>query len=200
MRASIASRASRACTIICSRNSRSRSSARCGCASSTRGISTSQGDRPLSPSLLGALSPQRLPARDALGHFALELRRAEAEALAGDLVEERALRALAELAHPCEHRLVGVAANGTQHVRLAPAPAHRDDHHAELIGTPVIGERHALGEPAAGEIAAGIFRAALVDGAAAVAAEVARRARLHLVSLDHGGYPSLSTCRALPSR
>src|SRR4029079_11984148 len=139
---------------------------------------------------------------DALAHLALEFRRAEAEALAGDLVEKRALGAHAELSHPRDELLVGIATRGAQHVRGVAAPLHRDDHDAEEIRPEVLRKGASGLEPAADEIAARMLRAALVDRAAVVAAEMARRAGFHFVPFDHARDPAVAArgaAAALPA-
>src|SRR6185312_684962 len=66
-------------------------------------------------------------------------------------------------------------------------------------GAPIPGERASRQDPAAHEVAAGLLGPALVDRAAAVAAEMARHAGLHLVALDHAGHPPVATRGALPA-
>src|SRR5690242_7395575 len=79
-----------------------------------------------------------------------------------------------------------------QDVRRPVAPARADDHDAEPVGPEILGERAARREPAADERAAGLLRALGVDGAAARAAEVARRAGLHLVAADRAHHPAIA--------
>src|SRR3954470_7136937 len=101
-RGSTASRAWKASRTTSSGRSRSRWSARCGCASSTPATSTD------------SRAPEDLAARHARAHLFLELRRPVAEALAADLVEEGTLGALGEAAHPGDHALVRITAGGSQ--------------------------------------------------------------------------------------
>src|SRR4051812_48488486 len=133
-RASTGSRAWKASRTTSSGRSRSRWSARYGCASSTPATSTDSG------------APEDLAARHARAHLFLELRRPVAEALAADLVEERTSGALGEVAHPRDRALVGIAAGGAQDVRRVPAPFHRDHHDAEAVGAPVLREGAVRGQ------------------------------------------------------
>src|SRR3954451_17966152 len=93
--------------------------------------------------------PKSLTAFEPRQHLLLELRRAEAVALALLLVEERRAALRRELAHPCKQRFVRIAARGTQDVRGLRTPARSYDHDAEPVGPEALRERTAGEEPAA---------------------------------------------------
>src|SRR5438128_2486279 len=112
------------------------------------------------------------------------------------LVKEWASRASAERAHPRQQALVRIASRRFQDERRTVAPLCLHDHHAELVGPERIRKRAARREPAADELAARLLRPLLVDRAAALAAEMARHARLHLVAVDRAFDPAVAACRA----
>src|SRR5262249_54868272 len=127
--------------------------------------------------------------------------RAEAVAAALLLVEERRCGARRELAHPGEEPLVRVAPGRHQDIGRTLPPLRRDDHHPEPVGAKRIGKRASRAQPAAHAVAARLRRPALVDRAAALAAEMTRRARLHLVAVDRAQRPAVaagSAASALP--
>src|SRR5205823_12999164 len=81
---------------------------------------------------------------------------------------------------------------GAKHIRLATAPLHGNHHDADAVRPPVVGKRAPGLQPSADEMAARMLRPALVDRAAVVAAEEARRARLHLVAFDLADNPAVA--------
>src|SRR5437773_10743906 len=144
-------------------------------------------------------SPQALAALELGEHLDLEFPRPEAEALARALVEERAIGLQAEFAHPREQRFVRVAPRRAQDVGGVRSPANRDDQHAEAVRLEFLRKGAFLLQPPADEVPAGVHRAALVDAAAALAAEVARLAWLHLVAQDRALDPAVAADGAGPA-
>src|SRR5216117_165943 len=136
--------------------------------------------------------PQALAALELGEHLDLEFPRPEAEALPRALVEERAVGIQAEFAHPREQRFVRVASGRAQDICGFRSPANRNDQHAQPLRLEFIRKGAFLLQPPADEVPAGVHRAALVDGAAALAAEVARLARLHLVPEDRALDPAVA--------
>src|SRR6185503_12182278 len=81
---------------------------------------------------------------------------------------------------------------GAQDIRVPVAPFHHDHHHAQLVGPEIVGKGAAVLDPAAYEVAARILGPGLVDGAALVAAVVARLPGIHLVAVDDAGDPAVA--------
>src|SRR6266705_87056 len=140
--------------------------------------------------------PQALAALDLGEHLDLEFPRPEAKALARELVEERAIGLQAGFAHPREQRLVRVAPGRAQDIGGFRSPANRNDQHAEAIRLEFLRKGAFLLQPAADEVPARVDRPAFVDAAAALSAEVARLARLHLVAEDRALHPAVAAGRA----
>src|SRR5256885_5303724 len=148
---------------------------------------TSTTDYPL-PQALAALEPGE--------HLDLEFPRPEAESLARALVEERTIHLEAEFTHPREQRLVRVAPGRAQDIGGLCSPSNRDDQHAQAVRPEFLRERALLLQPSADEVPARVYRPALVDAAAAFAAEVAGLARLHLVAENRALDPAVAAGRA----
>src|SRR5207248_7291697 len=83
-----------------------------------------------------------------------------------------------------------------QDVRWTIAPPGGHDHHAQAIRPECFRKRTAAREPAANEAPARLLRPLVVDRAAALAAEVARHAFLHLVAANRAFHPAIAARRA----
>src|SRR5712692_565864 len=140
--------------------------------------------------------PQALAALELREHLDLEFPRPEAEPLAFLLVEERPIGPQAELAHPPEQRLVRVAPRRAQDVGGLVSPPDRNDQHAEPVRLEFLGEGAPGLQPSADEVPARVGWTALVDGAASLATEVTRLARVHLVAEDRALDPAVAAGRA----
>src|SRR6266568_4704576 len=125
-------------------------------------------------------------------HLDLKLSRPEAEALPGLLVEKRPIRSQAEFPHPAEQRLVRVTPRRAQDIGGLLPPPHRYDQYAEPVGLEFLREGALRLQPPADEVPARVAWTALVDGAASLAAEVARPARVHLVAEDRALDPAVA--------